>query len=436
MRNAIKRIIWFCLGLLLLTGLFTIQPVWSMENRAGEQVVISANEVINDDLYVSGNTITIDGTVKGDLIAAGRQITINGTVEQDLIAAGQAVIINGKVNDDVRIAGQVLQLGSKAEITDDLVAAGYSLETKVGSSVGGDLSFGGAQALLAGNVKQNILAAMSSLELRGKVDGNIKVRVGGEKGEPKPLILPFLPPPPISAPQISSGITITDSGQIGGELRYESTTDPIISPSAKIERQIRESIQEAWEKPSPTAMALHFLQRWLTLLIVGWVLLWVVPNWTQSMANTVKSRPLPSLGWGVVTWLGVIVAISVIAIVTIFLSMLLGVTITGLVPLTLGIGFLSNFAIFIGFLLYISYIPQVLVSFLGGKLLLQKMQPNWAEGKMAPLVVGLLIFILLSAIPVLGLLVNLVTVFLGLGALWLWGRTILKPTSDRPMATV
>ena len=184
------------------------------------------------------------------------------------------------------------------------------------------------------------------------------------------------------------------------------------------------------------AKKLNNLQRWLTLLIVGFVLLWAIPNWTQRMANTVQSRPLPSLGWGVVTWLGVIVAISAITLATIALSILLGATITGLVPLVIGIGFIANFTIFVSFLLYIGYIPQVVVSFLGGQLLLQQLKPIWAEGKMAPLVVGLVIFILLSAIPALGLLVKLVTILLGLGALWILGKTILKPKSDRPMTTV
>ncbi len=436
MRTTIRRTILFLFGLVVVAGLFAVSPVWSMENRFGEEVVIAADEVINDDLYVSARTITIDGTLKGDLIASGHQITVNGTVEQDLIAAGQGIVINGKVNDDVRIAGQVLQLGSKAQIGDDFVAAGYSLESKAGSNVAGDLSFAGAQALIAGNIKEDIIGAMNALELRGMVDGNVNVTVGSGDDIVEPFDLPFLPPLPIEAPQLRTGLTVADSAKIGGELRYKSASDGNISPSAEIERQIRESIKE-FQRPSPTTVAIATIQRWLTLLVVGLVLLWGVPNWTQRLANTVQSQPLPSLGWGFVSWLVVGVLGIAIPMATIILTMILGFTISGLIPLVFGIGFLANLTLFASFLLYIGYIPQVVVSLLGGQWLLQKTQSNWASSRFAPLVIGLIIFVILAAIPVLGLLVNLIAILMGLGALWIWGRTRLSDSiSDRKLATV
>ncbi len=436
MGTPMRRIILFLFGLVVAVGLFAAAPVWSMENRSGEEVVIAADEVINDDLYVSGRTITIDGTVKGDLIASGNQITVNGTVEQDLVAAGQAIVINGKVNDDVRIAGQALQLGSQAQVGDDFVAAGYSLESKAGSNIAGDLSFAGAQALLAGNIKQDILGATNALELRGTVDGNVNVTVGSGNEVVEPFDLPFLPPLAINTPQLRTGLTVADSAKIGGELRYKSAGEGNISPSAEIERQIRERIQES-QTPSPTTMAIATIQRWVTLLVVGLVLLWGVPNWTQRLANTVQSKPLPSLGWGAVTWLVVGVLGIALTASTMILTVVLSFTISGLIPLILGIGFLANLTLFIGFLLYISYIPQVVISLLGGQWLLQKTQSNLASHQFAPLVIGLIIFVILAVIPILGLLVNLIAILMGLGALWIWVRTRLSNSVvDRELATV
>src|SRR5687768_4284776 len=81
--------------LLALVGLFAAAPARAADTRGGDQVVIGRDEVIDDDLYVAANTVTIDGTVKGDLVAFASQITINGTVMGDVLAAGQGVIING-----------------------------------------------------------------------------------------------------------------------------------------------------------------------------------------------------------------------------------------------------------------------------------------------------------------------------------------------------
>jgi cytoskeletal protein CcmA (bactofilin family) len=142
----------FFLGVVLLAVLLLVPSAWAGETLSGEEVVIGADEVIEDDLYVAANEVIVEGTIGGDLVAVGNSVTVNGTVEGDLIAAGQSVEVAGQVDDDVRIAGQALLLSEGAFIEDDLIAAGYSLENEPESSVGGVLWYAGYQALLAGSV--------------------------------------------------------------------------------------------------------------------------------------------------------------------------------------------------------------------------------------------------------------------------------------------
>jgi len=101
------------LALIALLTLTIATPARAFDARTGEDVVIAAGEVIEDDLYVSAATFTLDGTVKGDLAVAAQTITINGAVM-----------------DDVRIAGATLFVGEGASIGDDLFGASYSLETR------------------------------------------------------------------------------------------------------------------------------------------------------------------------------------------------------------------------------------------------------------------------------------------------------------------
>ena len=94
-----------------LLALFTMTVTSSalaFDGRGGETVVIGADEVIEDDLYVGATNFTLDGTVKGDLFVSGETIVINGTVEGDVFAMGQSIVINGIVTDDVRMAGACL----------------------------------------------------------------------------------------------------------------------------------------------------------------------------------------------------------------------------------------------------------------------------------------------------------------------------------------
>lgn len=433
LQMALKQKFLVLVGLVLVTGLFLVSPGWTMESRSGGQITVAKDEVISDDLYVAGEIVTIDGIVRGDVIGAGRQITVNGTVEGDLVAAGQAIVINGTVSDDVRIAGQVLQLGSNARIADDVVAAGASLESKAGSTIAGDLSFMGAQALLAGTVQQDVRGGMADLELRGTVGQDVNVTVGGEDDR---LFVnpPFTPQSSAAIPTVAVGLTVTDSAQIGGTLNYRSSSEATISPAAQIAGEVnREAIEPAMSRPA--LIVWGNAQRWITLLLVGALLLWLVPAWIQRLANTVQAKPLPSLGWGVVTVLIVGALAIAIPIATIILTAIFGSFLWNLAPLILGVGLLLNLVLVLGFLLFIGYVPAIVVSFLGGQWLLRSVRGNWASKRIAPLALGLLIFVLLTAIPILGGLIYLIVILLSLGALWMWGRMRSTPVSDRPLVT-
>src|SRR4030065_362907 len=147
------RMMLVIIGLAFFVLLITAFTARAFEGRGGGVVIIEADEVIDDDLYVAANKFTLNGTVEGDLVVAGSTIEINGTVEGDLIAAGQSIVVNGTVEDDARMAGYGLTVGGK--VTDDLIVAGFSLEHKSGANLGWHLIFAGYQALLAGDVAEN-----------------------------------------------------------------------------------------------------------------------------------------------------------------------------------------------------------------------------------------------------------------------------------------
>ncbi len=96
--------------------------------------------------------------------------------------------------------------------------------------------------------------------------------------------------------------------------------------------------------------------------------------------------------------------------------------------------FLSEVALVLAFLISTSYLAQIIVSFLTGRLLLGRIESNQAAGRVLPLVIGLILYVILRAIPVLGLLVGLVVVLLGLGAIsyWRWTRFRRRPAQPQP----
>jgi cytoskeletal protein CcmA (bactofilin family) len=437
---------WVGLIGLICLFLFTFAPAaLAFEFREGDTVVIGAGEVVEDDLYVGAGTFTLDGTVKGDLIVFGGTIEINGTVEGDLIAAGQTITVRGTVADDARIAGMALTLDSEAQVGDDVVAAGFSIEGKKGSSVDGDFIYGGYQALLAGDVAQDLTVGVGGLQLSGSIGGDVKAEVGEtEEGPPPTFFMSFMPNVP-AMPSVPLGLTVDEGAQIGGKLDYTSASEwsvpggvvagAITRHEPEVEVEVEEEVVVSPARRAADWFLRH-LRRLITLLLVGLLIVWVVPGWTKRVAGALQAKPLPSLGWGVVSIAVFILALLVILIATIIVAVILGIiTLGGLAGTTAWTGILTMALLVFFFSIAVTYITKVVVSFLGGRLILARLKPDWAEGRIWPLVVGVVLFIVITAIPILGWLVNLVVVLLGLGALWLLGRDAYRQRRAVPVET-
>ena len=410
-------------GLALLVGLITASSAWAVETRSGDTVVIGPDEVVDDDLYVTANNVVIDGTIRGDLVAFGQNITVNGTVEGDVIAAGRSVEIRGTVEDDARIAGQTLLLGEGAEVEDDLIAAGFSLQNLPDSAVGGTLLYAGYQALLQGTVDEDVSVAANGLELGGEVGGNVDAEVDGEDGGPPT----FLFAQQAAAPAVDSGLTLTDSAVVGGDLTYESSTEARIDPQAQIEGEVIGEERPAEEEDTYTFADAVFdhLRSFVALLLVGLILIWTAPNWVRRRAGTVLDRPLASLGWGVLGLVAFLALGVAILLATIVLAVILGLlTLGSLVALIVVLGLLAEVVLALIFWISTNYLAQIVVSFLAGLLLVEAIRPGRGRGRVLPLVVGLILYVVLRAIPVLGVIVSLAVVLLGLGALfhWVWTK--------------
>jgi cytoskeletal protein CcmA (bactofilin family) len=424
-QRILRRILLFLVALIVMPALCAVAPGWSRDRpEFQEQITITAQQIINDDLYLSGDIITIDGLVKGDAVLAAKQITVNGTVEGDLLAAAQVITINGTVDDDVRMAGQVLRLGESAQVRDDVIAAGFSLESKTGSTIGGNLDFASGQALLAGTVQQRVRGASAALQIDGRVDGNVNLVVGHYE----PFRPPFMPKPLVEIPKVPPGLTLTDTARINGRLTYRSEIEANVSQEAVVAGAIMYHGAEAEPLPTPAWIVLQHLRRLVTLALIGWLLLWFLPTWTQTLASTIEAKPLSTFGWGIVTGLAVWLGAIAILIGTGILTALFALTLQGLTLPVLGIGSLLWLALVISFGTFAGFVPQVIISFLGGRWLLEKTRPDRLPNHWTALLIGLIIFVILTAIPILGVLLNGIVILLGLGALWLWWRS--TRTSD------
>ncbi len=190
-KNAQKRPVWvIALVMAILASLVLAGTALAGQFEGDDIYRLEAGQVVNDDLYVAGSEIFIDGTVNGDLYAVGGYIEVNGTVTGDVVAAGGGIKITGDVQDDARLAGGGIDI--LGTIGDDLIIAGggwalsgFSFPMQVGtrsinqgirlgnkSSVGGDAEIVGGTADIRVNTGKESTASTGKIDLDAQVGGN------------------------------------------------------------------------------------------------------------------------------------------------------------------------------------------------------------------------------------------------------------------------
>jgi cytoskeletal protein CcmA (bactofilin family) len=415
------------LVLVLAAGLLAATGVHA-ESRSGDQVVIAADEVIPDDLYVTAGQIVVDGTVKGDLVAFGQSITVNGTVEGDVVAAGQVIVINGTVNDDVRIAGQALLLAKGGAVGDDVTGAGFSFEAQPGSTIGGNLWVGAAQALVAGDVAGDVAGGGQNLQIAGRVGGDVDLAVGDADGTTPIPYTQFMPALPggLTMPEVPGGLSISEGATIGGKLTYTSKTEYNVPAGAvigDITHKAPETTGKQAEEAPPAGFGtapwlLDEVRRLLRLLVIGLLMVWLMPGWLNRISEALRSRPWASLGWGVLSpfVLAALVVIAVVVIVVI--AALLSYIIGSATLITVLLGSLAG-SVALAYLLIAFYVGVLVFGYALGELILRRGSSGTGPRPLWAMLLGTAIVWVLTLIPVLGTILGVLFALFGLGAIWL-----------------
>ena len=440
------------LTIVFILAMFLVPTAVAGETRSGGTIEIKQGEIVPDDLYVFAETVLVNGTIQGDLLSFSTKLVIGptGVIEGDLIAAGQSLDIQGVVRDDARVAGAVIILGDTAQIGDDLMSAGYSLETKSGSQIGGSLTFAGYQALLAGSVEEELVFAGNSLDLQGTVGGDAYVEVGGAESNLPFSPFAFIPNMP-AVPTVPAGLTIDDNASIGGSLVYQAPQETNL-PAGVVAGEVEFTQVVAPPKPSepevpkepapPEQRATKAVSNWgktllrnlMSLLIVGLLVAWLYPRLLSGSGETLKIRPWASLGVGILTGIGFWLLMPVLAMILIGVVVFLGLfSLGGLVIPALLTMALILLVLSLAFLLSGSYFSKLIISQVLGQLILGGFKSPAANHRFAPWLLGLVIFILLSSIPYVGWIVNILAVLFGLGAFVLWSFGLRK-SSHQPIA--
>ncbi len=292
--NSLARY-WIVLGILILAGLATVTgTAQAAQMGGGETYRLPAGEVIQDDLYVAGGEIIIDGTVDGDLIAAGGYIEVNGVVTGDAILAGGGIRVTGVIQDDARLAGGGIVISG--DVGDDLLVAGgggpgmfvfptgprqvaQGVQLLGSATVGGDAFIVGGQGALAGSVAGDLTAGMGAIDFSGRVAGNASLN--------------------------ANTLRVNPASQVEGVLRYSTPQAEEIPAgvAAAVEYEAPATREETPPGRNPFLGFLGWLFRTFLILLGLWLLAWILlrlaPHSLTGPAEALAAQPVEAGIYGV-----------------------------------------------------------------------------------------------------------------------------------------
>lgn len=357
---------------------FLFVPIVSAQvAKSGELVVLPKDEIIEENYFAAGETVTLAGTVNGDAYMAGGNVNVEGTVNGDLLAAGGVVNVRGTVLQDVRVIGG--QVNITGTIGGNITVTGGSVIVSDNAEITGSLVAAGGSITILAPVGKSITAGAGQLTIANVVSGNVLAGVGE--------------------------LSLTPNSEIGGNLTYYSENNAELQSGATISGKVQhlqppvteKKTNEAAQAAKQAVNSLYVIWQLISLVsafVIGTLLIMFVPTFTKRTVETINKRPGLTLGIGLLT-----------IIITPVLVLFLLSTIIG-IPLGIMLLF-----VYIA-LMYLAKIPVAL--YIGEKVLgyanLKK------SSQLLSLLVGLIIYGLLHFIPVIGALVGVIVLLMGIGS--------------------
>ena len=304
------------------------------------------------------------------------------TVDGVEVVAG-TVVVRGTVTGDVSGAAGTIHVTESGRVGGSVDGAAGTV--RIDGAVGGDVSVGAGtlEVTETARIGGDVDAGAGYVSVDGRVDGD--VRVGAET------------------------VVLGPNALIGGDFRYDAATldrDPAATVEGSVVSQPRE------RRPSGGAAVvgnvLGAVYGLLANLLFGALLLLAFPDFSTGVASRVGSSPVRTGGVGLLALVGVPVVLVLVAVTLVGIPL----AVVGAVAFAGGI-----------------WAGLVYGQFAVGVRALAVVD---RENRWLALVVGLVGFAFLGAVPILGGLLELAVLLLGLGALALGLRDAYRRRGARP----
>lgn len=363
----------FILSILCFNSLIFADDDSDSSSEVSHVIVLPAGSVYQGDYFAFGDSVEISGQVNGDVYIAANQIVIDGQVNGDVIVVGGSVDISGLVSHNVRcLAGQILISG---HIGNSVTAVAGNVQLLASATIGNNVVVTAGNVDLSSKIGSNVTVVASNLRISSYIGNNIQAYVGQ--------------------------LRITSKAYIGGGIDYRSSTTVWLDQGAVIEGTIthhpslvHELIQGTWiQSLLVGGKVVALLMNFIYTLVVGLILIKMFPKNLENALHVLKANPWKAFSWGLMLLFLLPLA-----------SLILLMTILG-VPFALTL-IAANI---IGF-----YTAKIYTVFWASNHIFSKFKMR--ANRLPVLTLGLILYFIVTSIPVLGVIVSFAAMLFGVGA--------------------
>ncbi len=338
--------------------------------------IIEIAGTINGDVFAAGNSVSISGTINGDVFAAGSSVSISGKVDGSVFSVASNILINGEILGNVRVAGSNIIIENK--VGRNVMAAGSNVSLTSQAEVAGHLSLAGAVLDVRSKTGGNFEAVGESITLAGDIGGKTKLNLD-KTGQ----------------------VVFLSSAHLMGNFEYTASKEITVSSEVTIDgetifNQFYPREQKKRVLGIITAGYFFFkLIQLFGLLIVGLVIISLAKKKVLETADLMLKEPAKQIGQGLV-WFIVTPVVIILLLITV-----IGIPLAFLLSLTY---------------IILIYLSKVFAGLAIGLMLTKAF--GWQKMSLiGSLILGIIIFVILKSIPIIGWLFSLVAIWWGLGAL-------------------
>lgn len=364
------------LGFALSLGLsFYAGAVHAFVVMTGDEITVPKSEVVDDTLLAAGQSITVDADINGDLICAGQNVNINGNVNGDVLCAAQNITVKGSIAGSVRGLGQTVKI--EGPVAKNISVAGQTVSAD--SLIEGEMAFAAQQASIGGDIKKDVAGVADSMTVSGVIDGNTQFA--------------------------GDNLTLKNGGAMGGRLDYTSDNEAAREENFVVagavtrhdppKKEIGKNISPV--QKSTGEMMTEKIQSLILNLAVALLLVFFFKKFITKSTDAIMAKTGRSFAWGLL-----ILIAGPLLIISLFLT-LIGI------PLAV-----------IALLLYIAaiFVSRLLAAIAAGRIIVKKIWKDRPESLYLSAIVGVAVFWILFALPVIGWIVSAAAMVWGLGGIF------------------